>query len=127
MFCAFTRASTQETGQSLETAVFNKLRRTASSVRAGSLARLTFEHDAKSHEIDFVTGDALLGDIYQLTQVSVSLGDQKTRMRELSALEAGMAKFGVAKSTMVTMDTEKTVTVPSGTVHIVPTWQWLLD
>ncbi len=79
MFCTFTRASAQETGQRLETTVFNKLRRTTPSVRAGRLARLTFEHDTESHEIDFVTGDALLGDVYQLIQFSVSLDDPKTR------------------------------------------------
>ena len=127
MFCAFTRASAQETGQRLETAVFDKLRRTTPSARAGSLARLTFDYAGKSHEIDFVTGDALLGDVYQLIQVSVSLDDPKTRKRELSALEAGMAKYGIPESTIVTMDAEETVEVSSGTVHIVPAWRWLLD
>lgn len=127
MFAAFTRASAQETGQRLETAVFNKLRRTTPSVRAGSLARLTFEHEGKSHEIDFVTGDALLDDVCQLVQVSVNLDDPKTRARELLALEDGMAKYGITESTMVTMDTEETVSVSSGIVHILPAWKWLLD
>ncbi len=38
-----------------------------------------------------------------------------------------MAEYRIAESTIVTMDSEETVAVPSGTVHIVPTWQWLLD
>ena len=96
-------------------------------MRAGSLARLTFEHENKFHEIDFVTGDALLDDVYQLVQVSVSLDDPKTHARELSALTDGMAKYKITESTMVTMDTEETVTVSSGTVHIMPAWKWLLD
>ena len=126
MFAAFTRASAEETGQRLETAVFDKLRRTTASAREGSLARLTFEHERKSHEVDFVRGDALLGDVYKLVQVSVSLDDPKTRARELSALEAGMSKYGVAESAIVTMDAEETVKVPSGVINVVPAWKWLL-
>ena len=88
---------------------------------------MTFEHEGKSHEIDFVTGDALLDDVYQLVQVSVNLDDPKTRARELSALEDGMAKYGITESTMVTMDAEETVSVSSGIVRILPAWKWLLD
>ena len=126
MFAAFTRANTEETGQRLETAVFDKLRRTTSPARDGSLARLTFEHEGRSREVDFVCGDVLLGDVYRLVQVSVSLDDPKTRARELSALEAAMAKYGVEESTIVTMDTEETVRVPSGVINVTPAWKWLL-
>lgn len=127
MFAAFARASTEETGQRLETAVFDKLRRSTPCAREGSLARLTFEHGGRSHEIDFASGDALLGDNLELVQVSVNLKDAKTRSREFSALEAGMAKYGVPESTVVTMDEEEDVEVPSGTVRVVPAWKWLLD
>ena len=67
-----------------------------------------------------------MGDIYELVQVSVSLDDPKTRTRELSALEAGMGKYGIAESAIVTMDTEETVKVPSGVINVVPAWKWLL-
>ncbi len=126
MFAAFMRASAQDSGQRLETAVFDKLRRTTVSAREGSLARLTFEHEGRSHEVDFVCGDALVGDVYRLVQVSVSLDDPKTRARELAALEAGMEKYGIAESTVVTMDAEETVEVPSGVINVVPAWKWLL-
>lgn len=126
MLTAFARANTEETGQRLETAVFDKLRRTVSPARDGSLASLTFEHEGKSHEVDFVCGDALLGDVYRLIQVSVSLDDPKTRARELSALEAAMAKYGIAESAVVTMDAEETVETSSGAINIVPAWKWLL-
>ena len=127
MLAAFSRAASKEEGQRLETAVFNKLRRFAPQVRSGSLARLTFEHKGGSHEIDFVMGDALLGDVFRLVQVSVDLSNPKTRQRELSALEAAMEKYGIDESTVVTMDSEETVETKSGTVHVVPAWKWLLD
>ena len=127
MFVSFSRAATREEGQRLETAVFNKLRRAAPTVRSGSLARLTFGHEGSAHEVDFVMGDALLGDVYELVQVSVDLANPKTRLREISALESAMEKHGIDESTIVTMDTEETVHVDSGTVSVVPAWKWLLD
>ena len=127
MFAAFSRAAGKEGGQRLETAVFNKLRRMAPNARSGSLARLTFEHEGGAHEVDFVMGDALLNDAYQLVQVSVDLANPKTRAREVSALEAAMEKYGIGESAIVTVDTEETVEVESGVVHVVPAWKWLLD
>ena len=126
MFAAFAPAATKELGQRLETAVFNKLRSSATSARNGSLARLLFEDDGKNHEVDFVFGNALLGDAYKLVQVSVDINAPKTRARELSALEAAMKKFGLGESTVVTMDTEERVETASGVVNVVPAWKWLL-
>lgn len=127
MFAAFSRAASKEEGQRLETAVFNKLRRIAPMARVGSLARLVFEHEGASHEVDFVMGDALLGDVFRLVQVSVDLVNPKTRKREVSALDAVMEKYGIDEATIVTMDTEETVATEVGTIHVVPAWKWLLD
>ena len=107
--------------------MFNKLRRIAPMARVGSLARLVFEYEGASHEVDFVMGDALLGDVFQLVQVSVDLANPKTRKRELSALDAAMEKYGIDEATIVTMDTEETVATEVGTIHVVPAWKWLLD
>lgn len=127
MFAAFSRAASGEEGQRLETTAFNKLRRIAPTARAGSLARLTFEHRGASHEVDFVMGDALLGDVYQLVHVSVDLTNPKTRNREISALAAAMEKYEIDESTIVTMDSEETIAVGAGSIHVVPAWKWLLD
>lgn len=127
MFTAFSRAASKEEGQRLETVVFNKLRRTVPAVRAGSLARLTFLHEGASHEVDFVAGDTLLGDVYRLIQVSVDLANPKTRKREVSALEAAMEKYGIDEATIVTMDSEETIATRSGRIQVVPAWKWLLD
>ena len=127
MFAAFSKAASEEVGQRLETAVFNKLRRLAPSVRTGALARLTFEHDKKSHEIDFVMGDALLGDAYRLVQVSVDITNPKTLQREVSALTAAMFKYGIDESAIVTMDTEDAIETQTGIIRVVPAWKWLID
>ena len=127
MFAAFSRAASKEEGQRLETAAFNKLRRLAPTARTGSLARLTFEHGGASHEVDFVMGDALLGDVYRLVEVSVDLANPKTREREVSALADAMGKYGIDESTIVTMDSEETISAGTGTIHVIPAWKWLLD
>lgn len=127
LFTAFSKAASKEVGQRLETAVFNKLRRLAPVVRTGALARLTFEHEKKSHEIDFVMGDALLGDAYRLIQVSVDVTNPKTLQREVSALAAGMLKYGIDESVIVTMDSEEAIETPSGIIRVVPAWKWLID
>lgn len=46
---------------------------------------------------------------------------------ELSTLAAGMGKYGIGQSTVVTMNTEETVCLETGVVNVVPAWQWLLD
>ena len=59
MFGAFSPASALDQGQRLETAVFNALRRRTPAVRIGSVCRLLIKEKSKSHEVDFVAGDAL--------------------------------------------------------------------
>ena len=84
-------------------------------------------HGSASHEVDFVAGDTLLGDVYRLIQVSVDLANPKTRKREVSALEAAMEKCGIDEATIVTMDSEETIATRSGRIQVVPAWKWLLD
>lgn len=127
MFSAFSPSPTRDEGQKLETAVFNKLRRKADLVRQGSIARLAFEKGSTRHEVDFVVGDALLQEAWQLVQVSCSLADAKTRRREVDALEAAMPLYGVSESWIVTMDETEMIETEAGSIHVVPAWSWLLD
>lgn len=127
MFNAFSKASVLEQGQRLETAVFLKLRRDARLARNGSVSRLLFQEDSSRHEIDFVVGDALTMEAYRLIQVCWSLDDEKTRAREIRALQAAMRRFQLDSGVIVTADHEERVDVPEGRIDVIPAWRWLLD
>ena len=127
MFGAFSPASALDHGQRLETAVFNALRRRTPAVRPGSVCRLLIKDKNKSHEVDFVAGDALLMQAYGLIQVSVDMTSEKTREREIAALDAAMAQFDLGESVIVTMDEQADIPCKHGVVHAVPAWKWLLS
>lgn len=126
MFGAFSPAAVSDQGQRLETAVFNALRRRTPAARTGSVCRLLFKNGSRNHEVDFVAGDALLMQAYDLVQVSVEMTNEKTREREIAALDAAMAQFGLGESTIVTMDEQADLSCENGVVHTVPAWRWLL-
>ena len=126
LFGAYSPASTVDKGQRLETAVYDALRRTAPTVRESSISRLLIREGSKTHKVDFVLGDALLMQAGELVQVSVGLENEKTRERELSALDAAMSRYGLDESTIVTMDEEGAYKREAGTVKVVPAWKWLL-
>ena len=50
-----------------------------------------------------------------------------TRKRELRALEAAMEDLGLERATVVTLSADERVSLPTGTVRIVPFWMWALD
>ncbi len=126
LFSAFSPAASSDTGQRLETAVFNKLRREAPTTRRGSISSAIVVDGATRREIDFVVGDELVLETPRLIQASISLADGTTRRRELAACSAGMRQFGVSEAIIVTLDEEDEEEVPGGLVRIVPAWKWLL-
>lgn len=126
LFAAFSPALSVDVGQRLETTVFNALRRCVLAVRQKSISRLLLASGSKTHEVDFVVGDALLMDAFELIQVSVDIKDESTRKRELDALEVAMNRFDRDESFVVTMDEEEDIELSCGIVHVVPAWKWLL-
>lgn len=128
MLMAFSPSASRDEAQRLETAVFNKMKRVNVSPRHGSLSRLLVtESGAIRHEIDFVVGDPLMGEAYQLVHLTWDMSNEKTRAREILGLQAGMRSLGVPEGWIVTMDEEDEVAFEGGVVHIVPAWKWLLD
>ncbi len=125
LFSAFSPAPALDTGQRLETAVFNKLRRDKATSRIGGISKAIVNNGGR-HEIDFVVGDALALEQPKIVQVCVDIGDGKTREREISSLETAMRQFQVNESWLVTIDDEEDVESGDGIVHIVPAWKWLL-
>ena len=126
IFGAFSSAGSKEYGQRLETAVFNKLRRTTTSVRPGAISRVLAREASQRYVIDFVVGDALALEEQTIVQVCVSLSDSKTREREVRACNKAMGQFGVKQSVIVTEEEEETIEVSNGVIQAVPAWKWLL-
>ena len=118
-------ASARDDGQSLECAVCVELSRRLPSSRFDALSYVkTRKH---GYEVDFVVGDALLGDEIGLFQVTASLSDEKTAERETRALFEAMEEYGVDRSTIIVGEGEERVLERDGkTVECVPAWMWFL-
>lgn len=118
-------------GQRLETAVFVELKRRYGMNREQVIAR--YRSDA-CPEVDFIVGDAMLAAEYEIIQVAVESGAQRSAAPRASAkfrsevgnLDHAMAETGLASSTLITLEEEEDVSVQSGVVHIVPAWKWFL-
>jgi len=100
-------------GRLLENLVFLTLRR--------HYGELNYVRTARGHEVDFYNSE--LG----LVQVAWSMSDAQTRVRELRALEEAMAELELREALIVTANDSDTVELASGTVHVRPAWEWLLD
>lgn len=55
------------------------------------------------------------------------MASEKTREREIAALDASMAQFDLGESTIVTMDEQADIPCKHGVVHAAPAWKWLLS
>ncbi len=117
MITAFTIKPENEMAARLETAVFLHLRRTIEDIY--------YYHTASGKEVDFIalskTGKR------ELFQVTLSLQDKKTKARELSALEEAMLELKISEATIITLDETDLITVASGTIQVVPLWQYLIN
>ncbi|RXZ54433.1 ATP-binding protein [Senegalimassilia faecalis] len=122
MPCALAPATSDSLTRALETAVYLKMRRRASS-RVGSIALLKLK---SGKEIDFIEGDEAFGIAYELIQVSLNMENEATRQREVSALQEAMARFEKDAATIVTLEEESSINIPEGVIHVMPAWKWLL-
>lgn len=90
--------------------------------------------------MDFVVGDEVAGEPYQLIQVAVRTGidaesvidfagqDLSRKFRsEIGNLAAAMANTGLRTGTLISLEEEGAVTVPAGTVDVIPAWKWFLQ
>lgn len=125
MAYAVSRANQQDVGKRFETAIFTELMK---RTRNGRMDMVTsFTTPTKNREkVDFLIGDALLSEPYQLIQVSANMEAEKTRKRELGSLEVAMKTCKLNEGTIITLRKEETIETNSGTVKIVPAWKWAL-
>ena len=123
LFCALSPATNDGLTRALETAVYLEMRR-KSSARIGSIALLKLK---SGKEVDFIEGDEAFGVAYELVQVSLSMEDESTKRREISALREAMARFDSKEGAIVTLDEEGEIAVEEGSIRVIPAWKWLLS
>lgn len=113
---AFLHQPTLNWGQLLENFVFMELRRKGLQIQ--------YYRTQDGFEVDFIT-TTLQGN-QTLYQVALNLEDAATRLREVRALETAMKECKLQDGYIITLDQQETLTVSSGTIHILPVWQWAL-
>ncbi|MCD6570733.1 MAG: ATP-binding protein [Deltaproteobacteria bacterium] len=83
----------------------------------------------KGREVDFIIKEGLY--ITEAIQVCYSLGDKRTRQREIQALVELKDDLKAERLTVITDDEESTVPVEfqrgRGEITIIPLWKWLLQ
>lgn len=122
---AVSRANQQDQGKRLETLVYLELRRRLAGARTDTVSSLTVP-GAEGKKVDFLLGDALGVDPYELVQVTYDMSAEKTRKREVGSLEAGMRFTKLGASTIVTLRERAEIETPAGPITVVPAWQWCL-
>jgi len=101
-------------GRKLENIVFLHLRRKSNEI---------FYHKNK-HECDFVVCENKI--VKAAIQVCVSMGDQKTRQREINGLMEALDQYNLKEGLIIADDEEKTLTVEDKKISVLPCWKWLL-
>lgn len=104
-------------GHKLENILFIALRRVFSSV--------FYFKSRKGKEIDFIVQKANRS--YLLIQVCESMENERTREREISALSEGMQELKLKEGIIVTQCEEEEIQVESGSIQVIPAWQFLLS
>lgn len=122
---ASAKANSNELGQRLENAVYLELRRRRAGMRRDSICSyVTKRH---GYEVDFVAGDVVEQQPYELVQVSVDVSDDRTRTRELRALWEAMGEAGLDESVLVVLEGEERTYEQDGMrVRQVPAWKWFI-
>lgn len=106
-----------DNGRLLENMVFLALRRKGYA--------LSYHRTKSGKEIDFVYKDEK-GKV-NLVQVCWELGKEKTRKRELDAIEEAMGEIKSASVKVITWHEESRIEVGGKKVEVLPAWRFLLD
>lgn len=123
---ASSRANTNALGQRLEDCIYLELRRRAGLGRMDTVS--TYRTREGGLEVDFVVGDALTQDPFELYQVSADVSDGRTLRRELRALWQGLREANLEEGVLVTLEGREALHERDGLrVRQVPAWKWLLE
>ena len=112
-------------GQRLEDVVYLELRRRSVGMRRDGISSLRTK--AHGYEVDFVVGDALSGEVYELYQVAADVSDEKTREREIRALWEALEQSEQTVGYLIAGNgAEEMVEHEGKTIVQLPAWKWLL-
>lgn len=112
-------------GQRLEDSVYLELRRRMTGMRRDAISSLRTK--GHGYEVDFVVGDALSGELYDLYQVCADVRDSKTYERETRALWEALEESRLEEATLIVGTGPEAVLENEGRkIHQVPAWKWLL-
>lgn len=116
LITAFSHDADSDWGKHLENFVFLTLRR----------QNLTIEYyrTMQNSEVDFVTTS--YNGQHALYQVALHLDDQKTRAREINALQQAMQELKISKGTIITLEHTETIQIESGIIEVRPAAYWAL-
>lgn len=105
LYDAFAR---QDLGKLYENIVFLHLRRITDDIY----------YFKQKYEVDFYA-------MGRLFNVSVSIDEPDTRRREVRSLEEAMKHLNIAESYLLTAENQERVKTETGTIHVLPVWEWL--
>lgn len=108
----------EDNGKLLENAVYLHLRRNL-SVEAG-----LYYYKGKK-ECDFVLTSH--GEVTRLIQVTYSLHDDNTRLRELEGIQEAAQTTGCRDLLILTLEEEEEIEKDDYTIRVLPVWKWMLS
>ena len=119
-------ASVRDDGQRLENAVYLELRRRTIGYRRDGIS--SCHTKTHGYEIDFVVGDALMQEQYELYQVTARMDDDRTIERETRALWELMAEQNLTEGTII-VGTGEDREYHDGDriIRQIPAWRWFLE
>ncbi len=106
----------QDMGRLMENAVFLELKRHDREIY--------YWKDKRGKEVDFLVRKGMK--IESAIQVCANPEDDKTKKRELSALDAAMHEFDLKEGIVITLDVRHEMKNQGRTIVFVPLWEWLL-
>lgn len=126
MAYAVSRANQQDVGKRLETVVYLELKRRLLGSRIEAITSFTVP-SRRREKVDFLVGDALGVEPYELYQVTADMSSDKTRKREVGSLESAMQVTKRENGTIITLREEGRIESTAGEINCVPAWKWALS
>jgi len=107
----------QDFGRLVENAVFLELKRRNCEVY--------YWKDRRGKEVDFIIRQNMK--IEQVIQVCVDPEDEKTRQREIIAIQSAMHEFSLKEGVILTLNKSETIWKQGETIIFIPLYEWLLS